>query len=145
MDAVSSSLTVVIPALNEGEGIKETLERVRAALSGYDCEIVVVDDGSTDSTGEIAGSRQRCCASCNAGLWAPEHGISSASTMDCDNRRGRDISFENTQLLEATKADSNGFGARTARPTGSPIKFPAATAQMDSGVHNRQQIGNKLG
>ena len=45
-------LSVVIPAYNEESRIQRTLERVAGYLStrGYDWEIVVGDDGSTDGT-----------------------------------------------------------------------------------------------
>ena len=50
-------ISVVIPALNEENAIVDTIERVRASLDRHDMtpyEIVVVDDGSTDRTGELA-------------------------------------------------------------------------------------------
>ncbi len=54
-------LTVVIPALNEEESIQSTVERCLAArehicLNGHvrDIEVIVVNDGSTDRTAEIA-------------------------------------------------------------------------------------------
>jgi glycosyltransferase involved in cell wall biosynthesis len=54
-------LSVVIPALNEEDGIADIVERVEAVQPslrevGVDSlEIIVVDDGSTDRTAEIAG------------------------------------------------------------------------------------------
>lgn len=56
------TLSVVIPAYNEENGIKEIAERVlavRPALSevGVDqLELLIVDDGSTDKTAKIAGN-----------------------------------------------------------------------------------------
>jgi glycosyltransferase involved in cell wall biosynthesis len=53
------TLSVVIPAYNEEKGIAEILQRVLAteqplAKTGIDlCELIVVDDGSHDRTGEI--------------------------------------------------------------------------------------------
>lgn len=58
-------LTVVIPALNEEEAIGSTIERMLAARSHIvqtspveDVEVIVVSDGSTDRTAEIAASFQ---------------------------------------------------------------------------------------
>lgn len=61
--SVPKSLTIVIPALNEEEAIGHTLERCLAARESIkkntpieEIEIVVVSDGSTDRTAEIARS-----------------------------------------------------------------------------------------
>jgi glycosyltransferase involved in cell wall biosynthesis len=43
-------LSVVIPVMNEEDNIQPLLEAVRNALTQYDYEVVLVDDGSTDST-----------------------------------------------------------------------------------------------
>ncbi len=45
-------LSVVITVMNEEENIHPLLEAVRAALSGFDYEVILVDDGSTDKTKE---------------------------------------------------------------------------------------------
>lgn len=47
-----SKLAVVIPAYNEEQGIRATLEALRAALPA--AQIIVVNDGSSDCTGERA-------------------------------------------------------------------------------------------
>lgn len=49
-------LAVILPAYDEVDGIEETLGRVQAVLSHLDCtsEVIVVDDGSTDGTREVA-------------------------------------------------------------------------------------------
>ncbi len=49
---------VVIPAFNEAARIGAVLERVRRAMPGY--EILVIDDGSRDATGEIASEKGAC-------------------------------------------------------------------------------------
>ncbi len=48
-------LSIVIPAYNESARIEATLERVMTCVSdrGWDAEVLVVDDGSTDETPEI--------------------------------------------------------------------------------------------
>lgn len=49
-------LSIIVPAYNEEDRLKPTLERIYSYLKdkNYDCEIIVVDDGSIDSTGNIA-------------------------------------------------------------------------------------------
>ena len=48
------TITIVIPALNEAEGLDHLYERILAASSDWaeDFEIVIVDDGSSDGTME---------------------------------------------------------------------------------------------
>lgn len=53
-----TSLTVVIPTLNEEDWIEETLEAARLAV-GPDAEILVSDGGSADRTRELAASWAR--------------------------------------------------------------------------------------
>jgi len=45
-------ISVVLPAFNEAEGIRRAVTTIAAILQlpGYDCEFVVVDDGSRDDT-----------------------------------------------------------------------------------------------
>lgn len=55
--ARGTSLSVVIPAFNEEDAIVETIDSVKKVLSEMDCretEIVIVDDGSTDRTADLA-------------------------------------------------------------------------------------------
>jgi glycosyltransferase involved in cell wall biosynthesis len=54
--AVVRRLSIVVPAYNAAATIAETVASARNAadaLSGVDCEIVVVDDGSADATVEV--------------------------------------------------------------------------------------------
>src|SRR5690606_13974093 len=48
----SMRLTVILPAKNEAKGLRQTLPRLRAAQP--DAELIVVNDGSTDDTAEVA-------------------------------------------------------------------------------------------
>jgi glycosyltransferase involved in cell wall biosynthesis len=59
-DKKTSSISVVIPAYNEADAIVAQIESVRHTLAtaGYDYEIIVVDDGSTDNTAAEALSVQ---------------------------------------------------------------------------------------
>lgn len=45
-------LSIVLPAKNEAEGLARTLPKVRECYP--DAEVIVVDDGSTDSTADVA-------------------------------------------------------------------------------------------
>lgn len=64
----SALLSVVIPAYNEEERLGPSLEHILSYLKSraVPSEILVVDDGSTDGTPQIAqafsGSRHHCCS-----------------------------------------------------------------------------------
>src|SRR5262245_57640703 len=53
--ARSTQISLIIPAFNEAAGIAEAVGEAHAALEclGYDFEIIVVDDGSSDPTAMI--------------------------------------------------------------------------------------------
>jgi len=55
------TVSVVIPVFNEVENLAELVDRVQAALTGHDFELVLVDDGSNDGSAKLieglAGSR----------------------------------------------------------------------------------------
>lgn len=52
MSIVAGTLSVVIPALNEAPSLQGLLPALKRALP--DCELIVVDDGSIDGTGQTA-------------------------------------------------------------------------------------------
>ena len=57
---MSFSLSVIIPAFNEEESVSKTLNNIVSFLSNqdFDFEVIVVDDGSTDKTNELARKRK---------------------------------------------------------------------------------------
>jgi glycosyltransferase involved in cell wall biosynthesis len=69
------ALSIVIPALNEAENMKPVMDSIpfeKLQALGWSTEVVVVDNGSTDNTGEIArelGARV---------VWQPERGYGNA-------------------------------------------------------------------
>ena len=58
MSSSDPEISIVIPSYNEERRLPETLERIAAYIgaSGRKTEILVVDDGSTDSTAAVAES-----------------------------------------------------------------------------------------
>jgi dolichol-phosphate mannosyltransferase len=48
--ASSPALSIVVPLYNEEGNVQELQRQIAAALSAYDYELVLVDDGSTDGT-----------------------------------------------------------------------------------------------
>ena len=53
---MSPNLSIVIPAYNEATRLSETIQTALAYLNEYqaEAELIVVDDGSTDGTGDEA-------------------------------------------------------------------------------------------
>ena len=55
MNAESVDVSFIIPAYNEQNGIEQTLQSIYQYSEGFDFEVILVDNGSTDNTAEIAG------------------------------------------------------------------------------------------
>ncbi len=53
----ADKVAVLIPAYNEAENIGFVLDRIPAEVCGRPTEVLVVDDGSRDGTGDIAATR----------------------------------------------------------------------------------------
>ncbi len=52
MGTLPNTVSIVLPAKNEAEGLRRALPGLRAALP--DAEVIVVDDGSSDETAQVA-------------------------------------------------------------------------------------------
>jgi len=113
-------LSFVIPAYNEEFELAQTIRGIRSAATsaGQDYEIIVVDDGSTDRTAQIATAegarlvqiqRRHIAASRNAGAHAARGDI--LFFVDADTRiSGAHISG----AIDALKSGCAGGGARVA-------------------------------
>lgn len=58
---MKSSISIVLPAYNEGKNVKKTIETIISSLKNHEIEIVLVDDGSTDDTLNIAKNLSKKC------------------------------------------------------------------------------------
>lgn len=60
---MTRSVSIIIPAYNEGKRLPATLERISSYLARASwefCEVLVVDDGSTDNTVAVAERAGKC-------------------------------------------------------------------------------------
>jgi cellulose synthase/poly-beta-1,6-N-acetylglucosamine synthase-like glycosyltransferase len=74
------SISVIIPALNEETRIEECLRSIRA--QDVPCELIVIDNGSTDRTTEIARKY------CDKVLIEPEMNLSQMRTLGVEHSTG---------------------------------------------------------
>ena len=58
MEENSLDVSIVLPVYNEADHLEQEVLRIRKAMEGSELsyEIVIVDDGSTDGSGDLAGS-----------------------------------------------------------------------------------------
>src|SRR5260370_42190975 len=131
-------ISFVIPAYNEELELSATIAAIHTAASGaaQPCEVIVVDDASTDATAEIAShagakviriDRRQIAAARNAGARAAQGEY--LFFVDADTRINRS---HITQAIAALEAGYSGGGARVAVdgfvPLWGRILFPAFCA-----------------
>ena len=111
-------ISFIIPAYNEELELSATIAAIRAAASGaaQPCEVIVVDDASTDATPEIAShagakviriNRRQIAAARNAGARAA--GGEYLFFVDADTR------ITGTHITEAIAALEAGYTGGSAR------------------------------
>jgi hypothetical protein len=90
-------IMVIIPALNEADNLKALLPRIPTQICGTELGVLVVDDGSTDGTKDVALEHAFLLARTpvNRGQGAAsrvgygfllQHGVPIGVTMDADNQ-----------------------------------------------------------
>lgn len=93
----AKSIMVIIPALNEADNLRELLPKMPRSLLGMETGVLVVDDGSTDGTRQVAeelGAKVVSMpmnrgqgASCRLGYYLlSRQGVRYGVTMDADNQ-----------------------------------------------------------
>ena len=84
------SVSIIIPALNEGDSIGSTLDSVMK--SGSDIEVLLVDGGSTDQTTEVA-------LACGARVITSERGRGAQMHRGASEARGAILWFVHADTL----------------------------------------------
>jgi len=84
----SSLISVIIPAYNRERYLAETIQSV-LAQAYHPIEIIVVDDGSTDGTADVAGS----FSSIVRYFFQPNSGCSAAFNTGVEKAEGNYLSF----------------------------------------------------
>lgn len=91
------ALTIVIPAFNEGNNLGVVLDDTLATLNRTDYaqpfELVVVNDGSTDHTGQVADDYARRHPCVRAFHHAKNAGLGTALRTGFTNSRGAYVTF----------------------------------------------------
>ncbi len=127
------SVSVVIPCYNHGAHLAGAIDSV-LAQSVRPAEIIVVDDGSTDNTAEVAaghGSAVRLIRQPNAGASAARNrGVAEASGewvgfLDADDRWLEDmLAFQLTIVRAHPTLDVLVSDFRVVAPDGRPVDHP---------------------
>ncbi|MDD3517956.1 MAG: glycosyltransferase family 2 protein [Chromatiales bacterium] len=92
----SPTLSIVVPMFNEQDNVRPMVERVHAALAGqgYDWELILVDDGSTDETrARMLAERERHGAHLRLVQLARNFGQTAAMQAGIDHAQGDVIAF----------------------------------------------------
>jgi glycosyltransferase involved in cell wall biosynthesis len=144
---MSSDTVVFIPAWNEEQNLPVVLEGLHERLPEVD--ILVVDDGSTDRTAEVArehgaevlslGANQGLRVGIASGYrWALEHGYAFCGRVDAD---GQHPAEELARLLERVRRDECdvAVGSRFVSGNGyAPYRYrPSAARRLGTGLLRR--------
>ena len=142
-----SDTLVFIPAWNEEQNLPAVLDELRRELP--DADVLVVDDGSTDQTAEVAhehgaevlsfGENRGLRAGIAAGYtWALDHGYAYCGRVDAD---GQHPASELRRLLELVKADETdvAVGSRfVSGPGYEPYRYePEGIRKLGTGLLRR--------
>jgi glycosyltransferase involved in cell wall biosynthesis len=127
---VTGRVLVVIPAWNEELSVGKVVRETRAAVVGAD--VLVVDDGSRDHTGEVAAAAGATVATLPVNLgvgaamrtgfrYARRHGYGAVVQVDAD---GQHDPAQVPRLLERLGEADLVIGARSFGPDGYPVGRP---------------------
>lgn len=141
------TLSIIIPAYNSESAITETLESIRNPMV-FPCEVIVVDDGSTDSTASTVSDF--LLKNCDLSLICRSNGgVSAARNEGLAAARGEYVMFVDADdvLLEDAigrvyaevgrfpEADILAFGMRFSRHDGQQV-----IGSRDRAVHKSHSV-----
>jgi hypothetical protein len=145
-----SDTVVFIPAWNEEENLPAVLDGLHELVP--DADVLVVDDGSTDGTADVArehgaevlslGQNQGLRVGIAAGYgWALDHGYVYSGRVDAD---GQHPARELARLLERVRSDECdvAVGSRFLSGDGyAPYRYrPSASRRLGTGVLRRSVV-----
>jgi glycosyltransferase involved in cell wall biosynthesis len=93
--AGDADVSVIVPARDEAENLPEFVRLAREALRPlpYACEVVIVDDGSSDGTGEVARRLAAEHPCVRVAVHRAPRGIADALRTGADAARGQILVF----------------------------------------------------
>ena len=116
-------LTVIIPVFNAGDYLRPCVESVAGQLPDG-CEALLVDDGSTDGSGEACDELSRRYAGVRV-IHKANGGVSSARNAGLDAARGRYIAFADADDTVAPGTYEANLRLLEADPEADFLEFPA--------------------
>ena len=88
MSDVMPGLSIVVPAHNSGPRLRETLQQLVRELDRDDVEVIIVENGSSDNTWEIAGDLARGSWGFPVRAFQSEVGLGAAYLKGASEARG---------------------------------------------------------
>ena len=101
--SVNTSLSLVIPAFNEGSRLANGLQRLMESISPDNTEIIVVDDGSSDDTADVARRQLKEWAQSSVVSLARNRGKGAAVKAGVIRARGGVIAFVDADMATDPK------------------------------------------
>jgi dolichyl-phosphate beta-glucosyltransferase len=100
MGVAVTQLSIIVPAYNEQDRLESTLDDIKRWIGGssLDCEVIVVDDGSTDATRSVIEAAARSDESIRPLLRGTNMGKGASIREGLQHARGDAIVFFDADL-----------------------------------------------